>query len=286
MFEKDPPPAEITVVDEAQHDAAASCVHIHARSGSRVIVGLTATPYRTDRLKLAFRRVVRDAGIHRLITEGWLAPFEHWSVDNWDVPHVASVYLRERDKWGKTIAFFHRIEQCLEFADILARAGCHCEVVTADTDREQQLDDFDADRFDIVANVAILNERFDCPPLRTVFVRDASKLPTIQMAGRPFRLDPGKTHCNIVQSGHARWQFTRTARPRQSHALRGGRWVTLGNSVRIEEAARETMGRIADIEVDMPKYLTAEAQKKRRGAARGWGRRRRFPREPGPGLVD
>lgn len=282
MFEKDPPQAEITVVDEAQHDAAASCVHIHARSGSKIILGLSATPHRTDKLKLAFRRVVRDAGIHRLITDGWLAPFEHWSVDNWDVPHVASVYLEEREKWGKSVAFFHRVEQCLEFAEILAGAGRHCEVITADTDRERQLDDFEADRFDVVANVAILNEGFDCPPLRTVFVRDASKLPTIQMAGRAFRQSPetGKTHCNVVQSGHARWQFTRTARPRQSHALRGGRWVTLGNSVRIDEVARETMGRVAAIEVNMPKYLSADAQKKRHGAARGRGRRRRFQREP------
>ena len=282
MFDKDPPQAEVTVVDEAQHDAAASCSHIHAQSGSRVILGLSATPYRTDRLKLAFRRVVRDAGIHRLITEGWLAPFEHWSVDNWDVAHVASVYLRERAKWGKTVAFFHRVEQCLEFAAILAGAGRHCEVITADTDRESQLDDFESGRFDVVANVGILNEGFDCPPLRTVFVRDASKLPTIQMAGRAFRLDPetGKTHCNVVQSGHARWQFTRTARPRQSHALRGGRWVTLGNSVMIDEVARENMGRIAAIQVSMPKYLSAEAQKKRHGAARGRGRRRRFQREP------
>jgi len=275
MFEKDPPPAEITVVDEAQHDATASAAHIHARSGSKIIIGLSATPQRTDNLKLAFKRVVRDAGIHRLITEGWLSPYEHWSIRNWDVPHVASVYLSDPAKWGKSVAFFHRIEQCTEFAQILAESGHHCEVITADTDRESQLDAFDAGEFDMVANVAILNEGFDCPDLRTVFVRDSAKLPTIQMAGRAFRKSPetGKTHCNVVQSANAKWQFTRTARARQAHALRDGRWLTLGNSVVIDKVARETIQSIATIQVTMPKYLTASEQKKRHNADRRRNRR-------------
>jgi len=275
MFEKNPPPCEITVVDEAQHDATASAAHIHARSGSKIIIGLSATPQRTDNLKLAFKRVVRDAGIHRLITEGWLSPYEHWSIRNWDVAHVAAVYLSDPEKWGKSAVFFHRIEQCREFAEILAEAGHHCEVITADTDRETQLDDFDAGKFRVVANVAILNEGFDCPDLRTVFVRDSAKLPTIQMAGRAFRKSPetGKTHCNIVQSANAKWQFTRTARPIQSHALRDGQWLTLGNSVVIDKVARQTIQSIAAIQVSMPKYLTVSEQKKRRNADRRRTRR-------------
>src|SRR5690606_35519241 len=66
MFCVNPPQADITIVDEAQHDAAASCILIHEASNSRFILGMTATPYRTDTLKLAFKRVVRDAGLHRL----------------------------------------------------------------------------------------------------------------------------------------------------------------------------------------------------------------------------
>jgi len=270
MFDKNPQPAEITVVDEAQHDATASASNIHEQSVSRFILGLSATPQRTDNLKLAFRRTVRDAGIHRLIRDGWLAPYDHWCIDEWTPVRVADVYLHDMETWGKSAVFFHRIDQCVEFASILAEHGQRAEVVTATTNRAAQLDAFDAGEFDVVVNVAILNEGFDCPNLRTVFVRDSNRLPTVQMAGRGFRLSPdtGKTHCNIVQSSAAQWQFTRTAAPRQSYARRGGGWLTLGNSMLLDSIAQRTVQDIASIEVTLPKYLSKAAQKSRRNADR------------------
>ncbi len=255
MFAKAPPTADITVVDEAQHDATASCIHIHNISGSRFILGLSATPYRTDTLKLAFKRVVRDAGIHRLIQEGWLCPYRHWALEEWTPSSVARAYLAGRSAWGKSVAFFQTIGQCCEFAEILARTGVHCEVVTAETDRETQLDAFDAGAFPIVANVAILNEGFDCPDLRTVFVRDASKLPTVQMAGRAFRTHAGKTHCNVVQSAKAPWQFTRTARPAQAFTHRDGRWLALNNADAVDATAQRMAKTIAALDVRLPRYL-------------------------------
>jgi len=270
MFDKNPPQAEITVVDEAQHDATASASNIHEQSVSQFILGLSATPQRTDNLKLAFRRTVKDAGIHRLIRDGWLAPYDHWCIDAWDPIRVADTYLRDIETWGKSAVFFHRIDQCVEFASILADHGRHAEVVTANTDRDAQLDAFDAGEFDVVVNVGILNEGFDCPNLRTVFVRDSARLPTIQMAGRGFRLSPetGKTHCNIVQSGDAQWQFTRTATPRQGYARRGGKWLALGDSMVLDVIAQRTVQDIAAVEVALPKYLSQESQKKRKNADR------------------
>ncbi len=255
MFTSNPPPAEITVVDEAQHDAAASCIHIHEVSGSRFILGLTATPYRTDRLKLAFQRVIRDSGIHRLIQEGWLCPYHHWSIEEWTPASVAAGYLREPDKWGKSVVFFHTVEQCREFASILQAAGCHCEVITAETDRESQLNAFEAGAFSVVANVAILHEGFDCPDLRTVFVRDASVLPTVQMAGRGLRIHPDKQFCNIVQSRNTPWPFPRTATPTRAYALCGDRWLCLRNSEIVDVVARQTAALIARHNATMPTCL-------------------------------
>jgi len=270
MFGKNPPQAEITVVDEAQHDATASASNIHEQSVSRFILGLSATPQRTDNLKLAFRRTVKDAGIHRLIRDGWLAPYDHWCIDTWDPNYVADTYLRDIDTWGKSAVFFHRIDQCVEFASILADHGHHAEVITAATDRDTQLDAFDAGKFNVVVNVGILNEGFDCPNLQTVFVRDSARLPTVQMAGRGFRLRPetGKTHCNIVQSGNARWQFTRTATPRRGYARRGDRWLALGDSMVLDAIAQRTVQDIASVEVALPKYLSQASQKSRKNADR------------------
>lgn len=271
MFDPNPPLADITIVDEAQHDAAASCIHIHEASQSRFILGLSATPYRTDTLKLAFKRVVKDAGLHRLIQEGWLCPYQHWAIDEWSVRCVGETYVREPERWGKTVVFFQTVMDCLCFALLLAMEGHHCEVVTADSDREAQLDAFDAGKFNVVANVAILNEGFDCPDLQTVFVRDASKLPTVQMAGRGFRRHPGKTHCNIVQSKNAAWQFTRTARPQRSHVWRDGRWLSLAASDVVDQTARESARKIAALDVQLPAILLRNAKRKApRSSRRLW----------------
>lgn len=262
MFTASPPPADITVVDEAQHDAAASCIHIHEVAKSRFILGMSATPYRTDRLKLAFKQVVRDAGLHRLIQDGWLCPYQHWSIDEWSVPAVADTYLRDPTRWGKTAVFFPTLSDCESFARILAGAAYRCEVVDARSDREAQLDAFDAGQVNVVANVAILNEGFDCPDLQTVFVRDASKLPTIQMAGRGFRRHPGKPHCNIVQSRQSRWPLTRSVRPQRSYVWRGGSWLSLASSDVVDGTARNSVRRLASMDVRLPEFLVRQPGKR------------------------
>jgi superfamily II DNA or RNA helicase len=168
--------------------------------------------------------------------------------------------LREPTRWGKTVVFLPTVLDCHLFALGLIVGGHHCEVVTADTDREAQLDAFDAGQFSVVANVAILGEGFDCPDLQTVFVRDASRLPTIQMAGRGFRCHPGKTHCNIVQSRNAAWQFTRTARPQGSHVWRDDRWLCLGTSDVVDRTARYTAQRLAAMKPQLPSVLNARSR--------------------------
>ena len=55
MFDRDPPTGlDLLVVDEAQHDAAQSMAVLHQRIRPRFILGLSATPFRADRVKLCF----------------------------------------------------------------------------------------------------------------------------------------------------------------------------------------------------------------------------------------
>ena len=50
MFDKNPPAdVDLLVVDECQHDAADSMAHIHNVVKPKMILGLTATPFRSDR---------------------------------------------------------------------------------------------------------------------------------------------------------------------------------------------------------------------------------------------
>src|SRR5918993_862198 len=64
MFDKDPPTGlDLLVIDEAQHDAANSMAHLHSVIRPRFILGLSATPFRADKVKLCFDSAIRDAGI-------------------------------------------------------------------------------------------------------------------------------------------------------------------------------------------------------------------------------
>ena len=265
MFDKNPKKADITVVDEAQHDAASSCVHIHTKSESKVILGLSATPFRTDRLSLSFEKTIKDAGIHRLIQEGWLSQYHHWSIEEYNPDTVATTYLEDPERWGKSVAFFHTIDQCEEFSHILSKNGHHCEVVTGKTNRDKQLDAFDEGQFKIIANVAILTEGFDCPELTSVFCRDSVKVPTMQMAGRGFRIHPDKPHCNIIQSRHSKWQFTRTAKPQAVHVHKHGDWFTLGDSDEVKETVKHNAKKLMEIETEMPNFILKNRKKRKAG---------------------
>ena len=59
MFDKDPPDVDLLVVDEAQHDGATSMANLHSQIRPKWTLGLSATPYRTDRIKLCFDQVIR-----------------------------------------------------------------------------------------------------------------------------------------------------------------------------------------------------------------------------------
>ena len=107
------------------------------------------------------------------------------------------------------------------------------ELVTAKTDRERQIADLAAGRVDVLVNMLILAEGFDCPSLRTVFCRPSGKLCTIQMCGRVLRKHPGLAFKQVVQCEQTRHPFPRTATPAEQYLLTrakgrasdAGRWA-------------------------------------------------------------
>lgn len=265
MFDKNPPEADIVVIDELQHSATESFNHV-SNWDLRFLLGMSATPFRTDKLKLPFNKTIQDAGIHRLIQEGWLSKYQHWCMEEYTPQSVAEAYLRDQDQWGKTVVFFHQIAQCEEFQKILADNKVKCEVVSGATPnavREEQLDAFDKGEFKVVANVMILTEGFDCPDLQTVFVRDSAKLPTVQMAGRGFRIHPGKSHCNIVQSKMSKWQFTKTAKPERCWVQKEGKWYALGSNAMVNKVVRSMVHKLADAEAEIPQFILKNRRKRR-----------------------
>ena len=236
LFEKTPPVADLVVLDEAHHEATQSCVLLYEKMKSAYTLGLSATPLRTDRMKLSFQETVTTCSIDRLIREGFLSPFHSYMLPHYGPQIVGECYLNSPERWGKSLVFFHTVLECCQFQKVLADAGVPCEVVTSESDKDRQLEDFVAGRVRVIANVSMLTEGFDQPDVQTIFARDASRLPTIQMCGRGLRKADGKQFCNIVQSAKTSYLFEKVTPAQRRFKLMNGQWMALQDGTESIEA--------------------------------------------------
>jgi superfamily II DNA or RNA helicase len=256
MFDKDPPSGlDLLVVDEAQHDAAASMAHLHNVVKPRFILGLSATPFRADRVKLCFDTVVKDAGIATLIRDGYLSRYRHYTLPDFRPATVAEFIARDPARWGQSVCYFHTLPRCEEAARLLRAAGVRCEIVTGSSDRDEQLDRFRAGEVDVLLNCMVLAEGFDYPALKTVFCRPSGRALTIQMAGRVLRQHPELPVKQVVQCPKTRWPFGRTAAPDVQYVWSGGEWRTLTVNPDLERINVRTLQALARTEVKLPAFL-------------------------------
>ena len=193
----------IIVEDEAQHSASMTATGLIHKVQPEIHIGMTATPFRTDRMKLAFSKTVRDAGIRQLVDEGWLSPFHHYvtSITSWTPEEVAALYLSEPERWGKTVIFFLRQVDAIKCARILNDHGIASAPVLGGSIKSQEtaIQAFKNNELRVLTNVQVLTEGFNDRSLKTVMIRPGSRGPVIQMAGRALRTYPGKKFAQIVQ---------------------------------------------------------------------------------------
>lgn len=255
------------IVDEAQHDAASSMSHLHNTIEPDHILGMTATPFRTDKMKLCFQKVIKDCGIHQLIQDGFLSPYHHYTIPKWTPSEVADHYCADPERWGKSIFFFVSLEDCYELGRIFAERGVAHEVVRGGQPKvtEASIERFNAGEIPCLINCMVLTEGFDCPSLKTAWVRDSSKGPTMQMGGRTFRIYEDLPHKQIVQSKLTRWPFIRTAMPAQQYLWVQDEWRSLKINPKLNEINQNARLAIAQTEVNMPDFITTRRGKK--GAA-------------------
>ncbi len=256
MFNKRPPAVDLLVVDEAQHDAAMSMANLHSIIRPKRVLGLSATPYRTDRVTLCFEQTIRDADIHHLIQEGYLSQYHHYTIPEYTPASVTECYAREPQRWGKSLVFFHRLGDCQQCQRRLRSCGIASEVVTAQSDRERQIHDFLTGRVQVLLSMMILSEGFDCPALSTVFCRPSSKPCTVQMCGRVFRKHPGCAFKQIVQCRQTRHPFPKTAAPAEQYVWAEQRWNTLKVNAQLASIGANAMRAIAMTKVELPEIVT------------------------------
>jgi superfamily II DNA or RNA helicase len=281
----------LMIVDEAQHDAASSMAHLHNLIEPDWILGLTATPFRTDKVKLCFDKVVKDAGIHQLIQDGYLSQFHHYSMPKWDAKTVLEFYRADPAKWGKSIFYFLSLEQCDELYGLLRKHEDEImgklreqrpdlplthltEIVRGGQHKvtEDQLNRFRAGEIACLVNCMVLTEGFDDPTLETAWVRDSGKGPTMQMAGRAFRQHPEwKEDGNeqfqfkkIVQSRRTRWPILKTAMAAEQYLWQSNEWRSLTINPNLREINNKARLAIAQTEVSMPDFVLKNSSRRPR----------------------
>ena len=281
MFNRNPPthdqwgrPIKAVVLDESQHDPAGSMSNIYNVLRPRFILGMTATPFRTDRMRLSFDKIIRDIGIHQLIKAGFLSQYHQFTLPKWDVEEVVACYLREPERWGKSAIYFRTREESEACCNQLLAAGVRAATVFGNqplSEREDKLAQFEAGELQVLVNMVLLTEGWDSPSLKTVFVRDSQRGPTIQMAGRVFRKYPGIEFKQVVQSKATHWPIQRTASPAHANVWLPDeqQWRSYAQSQAIEKVSMRVCMTLAHTKTEMPKFITQKMEKKSRRRGRG-----------------
>ena len=268
MFDKNPPKFDLMLVDECHHDAAATCATLHKLTGAELSLGLTATPMRTDRVKLAYERVISDCGIRFLVEQGYLSPYEQYVIPEYTPEVIAKRFIPEKEKWGKSIIFLKTQDLCCDLNKRLLDAGVKSEIIMGSTPHEEQdniLQRFDEGETQVLVNIYMLTEGFDSPNLRTVWCRDSGRLCVSQMAGRSLRKDPSNPLkiANIVQSNETRWPFPKTARPKKEYvwADDDSGWRGLEPGPQVDLISQAVRDRLLVKPVNLPTFLFLGANK-------------------------
>lgn len=264
MFDKSPPKVDLLVVDEAHHDGAMSMATLHGCIDPAFVIGLTATPFRRDRVKLCFEKTVKSCSIQMLVDEGYLSAYRHFMLERWVPEELAALYASEREKWGRSLFFFRTLAESRRCVVALRASGVRVELVTGSSDRDAQLAAFSAGAVDVLVSMNVLTEGFDCPSLRTVFCRPSSRLPTVQMCGRVFRKDPAARIKQVVQSRDTELPFARIVRPTEQYLLTDAGWRSLGATRALDaevEAMRVTLAQTTTV---LPKAILRTQRRSRR----------------------
>jgi DNA repair protein RadD len=222
------PSARIVIVDEAHHARARTYGAILERFPDATVIGLTATPWRTDGRGLGelFEDLVVAARPRELIEQGHLVPFTGFAYDAPDVSGVEKkggdfvakgleLVMGERklvgnivEQWqahargARTVVFGVNRAHSEGIAERFRAAGIaaeHLDGLTPKLERAAMLARLRAGTTRVVSNVDVLTEGFDLPQLEVcVLARPTQSTGLcLQQVGRVMRPAPGKDLARI-----------------------------------------------------------------------------------------
>jgi len=218
------------IIDEAHHAAAPTYRRIIDYFACDFILGVTATPQRSDSTRLVdvFEEIVYYKSIQDLIEDGWLCPLVGYRVKtNTDISEVEIIngdYSQSKleDKIDnpernaaivaayrslamdeKALVFASGVRHAENLALSFRQASVDCEVILGTTPREERekiFQTFSSGLTKVIINVGVLTEGFDEPSIQAIILAKPTRSTLLytQIVGRGTRLFEGKEHCKII----------------------------------------------------------------------------------------
>ena len=228
----------IIVIDEAHHVLAKTYKEMWERFPNAKFLGLTATPCRLNGKGFTdlFDILVQSWSVPEFISKGRLATYDFVSIKSDGVtqrlidslqkrgadgdyqnkemdmllnkkPSIERLYqsLEEFGKDRKGIVYAFNISHAQKITKLYLEHGVKAIAIdskTPATERQQDIEAFKKGDIQVLVNVDIFSEGFDCPDVEFVqLARPTLSLAKyLQMVGRGLRVAKGKKNCVIIDN--------------------------------------------------------------------------------------
>ena len=226
---------DVVYIDEAHHGSAASWREVIEHFRAREIVGLTATPERTDGVDIADLfggEYTTELRLWEAVDDQLLAPFEYVGVDDgtdlrqlswhqgkYAIDELAALYTGDHERvrlivqaierWVDVPAAMRGLGFCVSLAHAqfmaaeFTRLGINADYLTGQHDqaqRDEVMARLDAGHLQMVFSVDVLGEGIDAPNVDTLLLLRPTQSPVLfaQQLGRGLRTSPGKPTCLVL----------------------------------------------------------------------------------------
>lgn len=228
---------QFVIIDEAHHALAASYKKLWDMYPNAKRLGVTATPWRMNHQSFQdlFDKLVMSMPIKDFIKQGYLAPYKYYSLkDDSDIQktiddieldsfgeykessmeekmdigsiraQLLNSYLSLAEGKKGIIYAINRVHAkhiCKEYENAGYRVVC-IDSKTPDGERKELVWKFKKGLIDIIVNVDIFSEGFDCPDIEFIQLARPTRslVKYLQQVGRGLRITENKQHCVILDN--------------------------------------------------------------------------------------
>ena len=225
------------IIDEAHHALADTYKKLWDLYPGSKKLGVTATPWRMNHQSFTdlFDKLVMSMPIKDFIKQGYLAPYKYFSLrsdsdilntiddieldefgdykessmeEKMDIGKIRAQLLQSyqslaKDKKGiiYAINIVHARNVCKEYQEAGYRVVC-IDNNTTDAERIDYVRKFRKGELDIIVNVDIFSEGFDCPDIEFIQLARPTRslVKYLQQVGRGLRITENKQECIILDN--------------------------------------------------------------------------------------